>query len=312
MARKDYDFDEADQDGIFDQVFGIISNNRKTFAVVSVLAAVLVLGLIVWDSYPDSTEQAATESVPIVRADAGDYKTTPVDPGGMEVPYRDSTVFSSDDTSGGTENILAEESSEEPISRDSAFAGLNTDGDQPGGAPIKETDSAAAGTPPVVPLGDPDEDPDVAMNKVEPILPPSNDDLVKEAIGTDTASAPVKKAEAVEPTPAPKPIAKAEPEEDTAAKTEPAAGTTAAKVAPGGSYVQLASVKDPSGAAGEYKKMQVKYSALSGVDFRTQKADLGAKGTFYRIQAGPMSKDSATSICSGIKAKGGSCLVVTK
>ena len=53
-------------------------------------------------------------------------------------------------------------------------------------------------------------------------------------------------------------------------------------------------------------------SSLSGLKFRTQEAKL-AKGTFHRIQAGPMSKDSATSLCNEIKKKTpGGCLVVTK
>jgi cell division septation protein DedD len=98
---------------------------------------------------------------------------------------------------------------------------------------------------------------------------------------------------------------------EAVAKTEPAAGTAAAKVTAGAWFVQLASVKDTAGAASEYKKLQAKHAGLSGVEYRTQRADL-AKGTFYRIQAGPMGKDSATSVCNSIKAKGGSCLVVAK
>lgn len=312
MAKKYDDFDEADQDGVFDQIFGIISNNRRTFAVLSVTAAVLVLGLIIWDSYPSSSEQAAAESVPIVRADAGDYKTRPENPGGMEVPYRDSTVFSSDDQPAtSTENILADDSSEEPVSRDTAFAGLNTEGDQPGGVPAPAGETAAQ-----QPMGEV-EATQSAMNRIEPVLPPSNDDLVKEAIGTDTTTtAAATIPEAVKPEPvdsAPKVETLESAEVKTEpAKVEPAAGTTAAKVTPGGSYVQLASVKDASGADREYKKMQAKYSALSGVQYRTQEANLGAKGTFHRIQAGPMSKESASKVCASIKSSGGSCLVVTK
>lgn len=314
MAKKDYDFDEEDQGGVFDQIFGIVSHHKKAFAVVTVTAAVLLLGVVIASSYPGSDEQAAADSVPIVRADAGDYKVRPDNPGGMEIPYRDSTVFSSGDQAApGTENILADDSAEEPVSRDAAFAGLNTNADQPGGAPVAE----------VPPRGE--------LSRVEPILPPSNEELVQQAIGTDQPSAAqagsgtetaaaLPMPEPTTPAPveegAPAPVAKAETPaaepKDEAPAVEPAAGTTAAKVTPGGSYVQLASVKDPSGAAREYKKMQAKYSALSGVDYRTQAADLGAKGTFHRIQAGPMSKESAGKVCAAIKSAGGSCLVVGK
>ncbi len=328
MARNYDDFDEADTEGFFDQVLNIVSSRKREFAIVSVSAAVILLGLVVWGSYPDN-QDSATESVPIVRADAGDYKTTPDNPGGMEIPYRDSTVFSSVDgvkVDNGTENILADEGTEEPLPRSQLFAGLNTEGDQPGGAPVspvsEETPSAETADPalsPDQPKGEVEE----TMAKVEPIEAPTNDAIVKEAIGVPadgTRAASTQTAAATPPaaalkTTAPeteKPKAEKIEKAEAAAKVEPAAGTTATKVTPGGYFVQLASVKSAAGASAEYKKIQAKYTALSGVEFRTQEANLGAKGVFYRIQAGPMSKESASKICSGIKAKGGSCLVVGK
>lgn len=78
---------------------------------------------------------------------------------------------------------------------------------------------------------------------------------------------------------------------EKAAKAEPAAGSTAAKaVTPGNFYVQLASVKDSSGA----KPLNIKRCRRNIPDFPAlisarSRPDLGAKGTFHRIQAGPMS-----------------------
>jgi hypothetical protein len=44
---------------------------------------------------------------------------------------------------------------------------------------------------------------------------------------------------------------------------------------------------------------------------RIQEADLGAKGTYYRAQGGPLSEDKAQAICKAITAKKpGGCLVV--
>ena len=166
-----------------------------------------------------------------------------------------------------------------------------------------------------MPLEEPGAEVGENVAKVEPILPPSNDDLVKEAIGVPAEEiAPTTQTAAAIPDAFKDAVKEAPPPEaKAAAKIESAAGTTASKaITPGGYYVQLASVKSVSGAAGEYKKMQVKYPSLSSVDFRTQEANLGEKGIFHRIQAGPMSKASATEICMGIKAKGGSCLVAGK
>ena len=96
-------------------------------------------------------------------------------------------------------------------------------------------------------------------------------------------------------------------------KIETAAGAarTAAVAATGDYFVQLASITNAAMAAGEFKKMQAKYNALVSSNFRVQEAAL-ANGTFYRIQAGPMSKVDADRVCASLKAQGkpGGCLVV--
>ncbi len=105
-------------------------------------------------------------------------------------------------------------------------------------------------------------------------------------------------------------------EEKKAVAVEPAAGASTASatvstVAAGSYFVQLASITDAARAGSEFAKMQEKYSALRASKFRVQEASLPG-GKFYRIQAGPMSKDSATQICESLKANGkpGGCLVV--
>ncbi len=311
MARKNDDFDEEGQDGFFDQILTIVSNHRRGFAITTVVAAVVLVGLVVYGSYPKNERTAEAESVPIVRADAGDYKTTPENPGGMEIPYRDSTVFSGT-TDSGTENILAEDTNEEPVPRSQLFAGLNTEGDQPGGAPIQDLTAGAQ------PRGEIEET-KAKLAKADPVEAPTNDALVKEAIGVpaEEAGAGVTKTAAATIPEAVKSATKDEPttEAKEAAKIESAAGAaTAAKTTgAGGHYVQLASVKNEAGAASEWKKLNAKYSALNGLKYRTQEANLGSKGTFYRIQAGPMSKESASNVCAQIKKiTPGGCLVVSK
>ena len=76
-----------------------------------------------------------------------------------------------------------------------------------------------------------------------------------------------------------------------AAEIKPAAGaaSTAAKVSSGSYFVQLASITDPARSGSEWAKMKAKYSVLSQEKFRVQEASVNS-GTFYRIQAGPMSR----------------------
>jgi hypothetical protein len=97
---------------------------------------------------------------------------------------------------------------------------------------------------------------------------------------------------------------------------EPASGTVAEAspditLGAGSFFVQLASITDAKRAPEEWAKMQNKYSVLEASRFRVQEASLPG-GTFYRIQAGPMSKDSATQVCDSLKQanKPGGCLVV--
>lgn len=97
------------------------------------------------------------------------------------------------------------------------------------------------------------------------------------------------------------------------AKIAPAAGaaSSAINIQSGIYYVQLASITDRSRADKEYSKLQKKFSVLDDIDFRVQEANLD-KGMFYRIQAGPMSKDSAKQVCAEIKKQKPEGCIVTK
>jgi hypothetical protein len=55
--------------------------------------AVLAFAGIVWYAYPQGQEKYTDVNVPVVTADTTPYKSKPADPGGMDVPHRDSTVF---------------------------------------------------------------------------------------------------------------------------------------------------------------------------------------------------------------------------
>ena len=86
----------------------------------------------------------------------------------------------------------------------------------------------------------------------------------------------------------------------------------AAPVAPAGGYtVQVSSQRSEDEAQSSFRDLQAKYPDLLGG--RTpiiRRADLGAKGIFFRAMVGPFtSADQATELCSNLKAAGGSCLV---
>ena len=94
-----------------------------------------------------------------------------------------------------------------------------------------------------------------------------------------------------------------------------AAPTSRAASAPasgGGSYlVQVSSQKSEADAETAYRGIQSKFSGVLGSQPHTvRRADLGAKGVYYRAMVGPFgSREEAVQLCSSLKQAGGDCVV---
>jgi cell division septation protein DedD len=83
-------------------------------------------------------------------------------------------------------------------------------------------------------------------------------------------------------------------------------------VATGGGYaVQVSSQRSEQEAQSSFHDLQAKYpNVLGGRAPIIRRADLGAKGIYFRAMVGPFaSADEATELCSNLKAAGGNCLV---
>ncbi|MET4633210.1 SPOR domain-containing protein [Kaistia defluvii] len=97
-------------------------------------------------------------------------------------------------------------------------------------------------------------------------------------------------------------------------RVQPAAAAPAAATrAPtsGGFVVQVASQRTEEAAIASYKAMQRKFSSVFGSqEPNVVRADLGAKGIYYRARVGPMAtRDQAVSFCESLRAAGGDCIV---
>ena len=117
-----------------------------------------------------------------------------------------------------------------------------------------------------------------------------------------TTAAPVR--------PRPAPAQPAPPSKPPANETASAAPV--APAATGGGYaVQVSSQRSEEEAQSSFRDLQAKYpDLLAGRTPIIRRADLGAKGIFFRAMVGPFaSADQATELCSNLKAAGGSCLV---
>jgi cell division septation protein DedD len=102
-------------------------------------------------------------------------------------------------------------------------------------------------------------------------------------------------------------LAPVPPNKPPASETASAAPATSG----GGYAVQVSSHRSEQEAQSWFRALQAKYAnLLGGRQPIIRRADLGAKGIYYRAMVGPFdSADQATDLCTNLKAAGGSCLV---
>jgi sporulation related protein len=114
---------------------------------------------------------------------------------------------------------------------------------------------------------------------------------------------------AVRDLPAPGQISAPQPQRQ--ANAAPAAAPAPRASAGGRFHVQVASQKSEADAQASYRSIQSRYSGvLGGQPHVVRRADLGAKGTYYRALVGPFgSRDEAVRLCSSLKSAGGDCVV---
>jgi hypothetical protein len=102
-----------------------------------------------------------------------------------------------------------------------------------------------------------------------------------------------------------------QPQGTQTAAAPPAATPAPAASAPTGDWaVQVSSQRTADQARAAYQQLQRKFpGVLGGREPAIQSADLGSKGTFYRVRLPTQTRDAANQLCSELKAAGGDCFV---
>jgi hypothetical protein len=167
--------------------------------------------------------------------------------------------------------------------------------DQSGG-----TEEASAGPTPPLGAAQPAPAADTPAHRV-----------VRRVSAQPPANAPLElvpgQSQAFPPPPAPRTrVARAEP-----ANGPMALQPTATAAASGGYGVQVSSQRSEQDARAAFRSLQAKYpDQLGRREPIIRRADLGAKGTYYRALVGPFgSVEDAAAMCSKLKSAGGTCLV---
>lgn len=298
---------------------------------IAVVAAAAAFGGVIWFAYQNGRESSSGGQPPLVKAETGPVKVKPDQPGGQEIPFQDSTVYDRLGQGGGqkqaVEKILPPP--ETPVARPQP-APPQTSAAVPPDATAEPTlppapdalpsyndasptalapPPGAPTVPPTVPLT---QLPHQAATGVTGVRPPETPKPAQVAAIKPTPSA-------AQPHP-PKPAEHAKPGQVTSIAalesralasfdaTHPQAAPPAAHK--GGYRIQLSSVRGEDAVGPEWARLKHRFPELASLSMSSGKNDVPGKGTFYRLQAGPLDEAGAKSTCDHLRAQGLACLVV--
>ena len=281
MSRYRYGADEASPFEDDYRGFDVRDDETARGPLILALAigVLLVFGAVVWNTYRQGIRSNGA-GIPSVIADSQPYKRVPEDRGGLEVRDTDKRFYDQMDDS----------------EREIEVADNGTSDLLQGGPPIdlrpgREDDEDGS---------DPDNGmPNSVADEVEALA-----DLSKPDRGTDIASL----------TPLPVPAQPAPTPTQRMPVPAPRDLTPQFAFSESGQYlVQVAAFRTEDAAETAWRKSAAEHPELyRGAGKHIQRADLGAKGVFYRLRIGAFTeKSEATAFCDALKATGDNCIVVT-
>ena len=280
-------------------------------------------------AYRAGTQSVGDGELVVIEAEATPMKEKPEDPGGMQFPNQDKTIFetfSSGEKPAAVERVLP--TPEEPIAQpaDASGAGWVNEKLNPA-TPQSPAVAQPPGSEQV--FGDEDSLPkpvqpqvmnvqqELAKQETAPVveevakpvdLTPKNvvKDMPKPVVA-EPAKQDVQEVSVAEVATQAKPVAEKPVAEKPVVKPEVKKEVAKPKASIGKQLVQLGAYKSESEAKGDFAKLQKKHPALSGKSPVVNRADLGDKGIFFRLR---VSTDDAKSLCSKLAASGQGCMVV--
>ncbi|MFO1243030.1 MAG: SPOR domain-containing protein [Rickettsiales bacterium] len=262
----------------------------RWMSIIVVILVVVGFFSLAWYAYHTSKQPLSTDETNTITAGDEPYKEKPQAPGGMEIDHQDATVYdmiseNGDKKEDKVEQLLPE--AEEPVvTRDTTKPEPKEVTDY-----MKEKKSAQMAQPETPKT---EEAPKVeAKTEEKPVTSPAP---------SKTVEAP----KTVKPAPI---VAKTVTKPASAKPVAPAAITPSAG---GSAQVQIGALKSQAEAETAWKNFSSKYGdLLKGKSHAVVKADLGAKGVFYRLRVtGLASKGDASKLCSALQGRGASCMLV--
>jgi sporulation related protein len=275
-----YGLGPAERDD-YDYQYGEYGPPRRRYLrglVLALVAAAVMtaFGGGLWYAYRQLSGHGAGGEVPLIRADGRETKMRPEQPGGMVIPNMDKTIYDRGKDQPQIERLLPPP--EAPMPRPVAPPEPPAPAAEAAAPPQAATPPAASPTPPVEP-------PAASTPANNPAAVPPSD--ATPAARAATAPRP--------PNPAAPPTS-AQPQ--TAGKS--------------GYRLQVASVRNEQTARQEWDRLRRAHKDLLGsLGETTARTDLGARGIYYRVQAGPIADAAAAErICNELKRRNVGCILV--
>lgn len=298
-----------------------VEGSRLPLLIVLALLVLAMFAGVVWLAYTQGVARGRTET-PVLTAQNGPARIAPQNPGGAEQPYKGFKIY--EQPAPPDDNVDTATTTAAPAAPVPA-------------APVAAAPKPVALTPPPAPVvppkpvavAAPAPKPVAAAPKPAPVAVAPKPQAKVAAVVPAKVVPPVA---AAKPTPAPSvvkkelppvaaatPVAAAPVGPATAAPrslalvpAKPAPVAAAAPVpASGGAILQIGAYKSQAEADTAWKTYKSKHAALlAGATQDVQQADLGDKGTWYRLRiVGFPSKDVASAMCDRLKADGGGCFL---
>jgi cell division septation protein DedD len=300
--------------------------HRLRSALTLLVAVLVVGGIVAAGLHFIGGRRGAGAGIPVIKADERPIKVRPDDRGGMQVPNQDKLVYErmegSDDAK--VEQLLPQaEAPKAPPKPVAAQPPAAAPAPAPQAEMLRPPTGAKPGEPPA---------PKAAPQQSVAMEPPSVASLPPAVAPAAPAPAPVQAPAAVAPAPvvqppaAPaKPVvsppalpavpapAPAVPKPAAVAPPPPPAAAAPKAPASGDYVIQLGALRASADAEKEWARIQrTNHDVLGALKPDIVRVELGDKGTFWRLRAGPLSEQAARQLCQELSTRNQGCIVARK
>ena len=264
-----------------------------------VLFAISGFCALAWYAY-NNNENIDEKNVEIIKADKNPVKEAPANPGGMQIPNQDKTVYglvNGNKEKPAVERILP--ATEEPLQPSNEAETWVNDKIK---SPAKQTQEVSSQEAPKA------AQPAVANNDSETAKPDNTKKA--EQFNPQKVNNAIRDKKPTVPTSSPSITPKEEDIKEDKVEEKPVAKKEENKKLPA-IRIQLGAFKSENDANKEWKKISSKFSdEFSGKSKYIVKKTIAGKGNFYRLQAAPFaSVKKAEEFCASLTNENQACII---